>query len=223
MPPTVPVLGKPCHAIVWSRLIVKGADWGIRPMLVQLNDGKHMSPGITAKLLPTRHGASPLNHTITRFTNVKLPSSALLGNIGQKPSSNEDFLAAIWRVSVGTLALSTVAIPALQIAAYIAYKYSCRRLVGTVPIISFRTQQLPIFVAVAQTHVLAALQKYAVRNFMDGKHSFQVRHAFACIFKAVALEHAQASHIALSERLGAQGLFEYNQIVSQLVRRDSHQ
>ncbi|KIY68009.1 acyl-CoA oxidase [Cylindrobasidium torrendii FP15055 ss-10] len=219
MPPTLPVLGKPCYAIIWSRLIVKGADWGVRPMLVQLNDGKHMCKGITAKLVPTRHGASPISHAITRFTNVKLPASALLGELGKGPSTNEEFLIAIWRISVGTLALSTVVISALGISSHIAYKYSCRRLVGApspVPIISFRTQQLPIFVAVAQTYVLSALQNYCVKNFMDAEHPFQVRHAFACIFKAVALEHSQTSHIVLSERLGAQGLFDYNQIVSQL-------
>ncbi len=49
MPPTVPVLGKPCYAVVWSQLYVKGEKRGIRPFVVQLNDGVNMCKGITAK------------------------------------------------------------------------------------------------------------------------------------------------------------------------------
>lgn len=240
MPPTVPVLGKPCYAVVWSRLIVGGENRGVRPFLVQLNDGTHMSKGITAKyviflllfticpltcllkrLIPTRHGATPVNHAITHFTNVKLPAGALLGEVGSKASTHEEFLVAIWRIAVGTLALAAIAIPALQIATHIAYKYSLRRRVGApnpIPIISFRTQQIPIFTAVAQTYVLEALQKYVVKHFTDPNAPHQARHAMATIFKAVVMEHAQTSHFALSERCGAQGLFDYNQIVTQFVR-----
>lgn len=49
MPPTLPVLGKPCIAVVFAQLIVDGARCGVRPFLVQLNDGKHMCAGITAR------------------------------------------------------------------------------------------------------------------------------------------------------------------------------
>ncbi|KAF8919514.1 acyl-CoA oxidase [Mucidula mucida] len=218
MPPTVPVLGKPCYAVIWSQLVVGGEKRGIRPFLVQLNDGVNMCKGITSKLIPTRHGATPVNHAITHFTHVKLRAGALLGEVGDKPSTHEDFLTAIWRIAVGTLALAALAIPALQIASHIAYKYSLRRHVGApnpVPIISFRTQQLPIFTAVAQTYVMEAMQKYMVKHFTDEKTPHQSRHAMATIFKAVVMDHAQVSHFQLSERCGAQGLFDYNQIVTQ--------
>ncbi len=172
------------------------------------------------RLIPTRHGATPVNHAITHFTHVKLGAGALLGEVGDKPSTHEDFLTAIWRIAVGTLALAALAIPALQIASHIAYKYSLRRHVGApnpVPIISFRTQQLPIFTAVAQTYVMEAMQKYMVKHFTDEKTPHQSRHAMATIFKAVVMDHAQVSHFQLSERCGAQGLFDYNQIVTQFV------
>ncbi|KAG7447425.1 acyl-CoA oxidase [Guyanagaster necrorhizus] len=219
MPPTVPVLGKPCYGVVWSQLIVDGEKRGIRPFVVQLNDGVHMSKGITAKLIPTRHGAAPVNHAVTRFAQVHLPQWSLLGPIGDKPSTHADFLAAIWRVSVGTLSLASFALPAMQIAAHIAYKYSLRRKVGVPaqPIISFRTQQIPIFTAVAQTYVIEAWTKHAIKHFMDPAANRQARHAIATIYKAVVMEHAQTTHFHLSERLGAQGLFDYNQIVSQFA------
>lgn len=49
MPPTVPVLGKPCYAIVFAQLYVKGEHRGIRPFVVMLNDGHKMAPGISAR------------------------------------------------------------------------------------------------------------------------------------------------------------------------------
>ncbi|KAK0461918.1 acyl-CoA oxidase [Desarmillaria tabescens] len=219
MPPTVPVLGKPCYGVVWSQLLVGGEKRGIRPFVVQLNDGVNMSKGITVKLIPTRHGATPVNHAITHFTQVRLPEWSLLGPIGDKPSTHDDFLAAIWRVSVGTLALASLTLPATQIAAHIAYKYSVRRKVGipAQPIISFRTQQIPIFTAVAQTYVIEAWTKHAIKQFMDPVAGRHTRHAIATIYKAVVMEHAQTAHFNLSERLGAQGLFDYNQIVTQFA------
>lgn len=49
MPPTVPVLGRPCVAIVYAQLRVDGERRGIRPFLVCVNDGNAMSGGITAR------------------------------------------------------------------------------------------------------------------------------------------------------------------------------
>lgn len=49
MPPTIPVLGRPCIAVVFSQLIVDGEHRGIRPFIVTINDGQYMSKGITAK------------------------------------------------------------------------------------------------------------------------------------------------------------------------------
>ncbi|KAK0216177.1 acyl-CoA oxidase [Armillaria fumosa] len=219
MPPTVPVLGKPCYAVVWSQLIVNGEKRGIRPFVAQLNDGVHMCKGVTAKLIITRHGAAPVNHAIIHFTQVHLPKWSLLGYISDKPSTHDDFLAAIWRISVGTLALTSLALPATQIAAHIAYKYSLRRKVGipAQPIIGFRTQQIPIFTAVAQTYVIEAWTKHAIKHFMDPAADRHARHAIATIYKAVVMEHAQTTHFSLSERLGAQGLFDYNQIITQFA------
>lgn len=186
------------------------------PFVIPICDINHRLP----RLIPTRHGATPVNHAITHFTNVRLPSTALLGKIGTKPSTHEQFLTSIWRVAVGTLALTVICLPGMRIGAHIAYKYSVHRRVGApnpVPILSFRTQQIPVFTAVAFPYVLEALQKYVIKNFMDPDSPFPLRHAFATIFKAVVTEHCQTSHYSLIERCGAQGLFEYNQLVSQLV------
>lgn len=49
MPPTIPVLGRPCIAIVYAQLRVDGEARGIRPFVVYINDGKVMSNGVTAR------------------------------------------------------------------------------------------------------------------------------------------------------------------------------
>ena len=49
MPPTIPVLGRPCVAIVYAQLRVDGEARGIRPFVVNINDGKVMSKGVTAR------------------------------------------------------------------------------------------------------------------------------------------------------------------------------
>ena len=54
MPPTIPI-GIPCTGIVFARLVVNGESHGIRPFIVELNDGTQMCSGITARcvrLLP---------------------------------------------------------------------------------------------------------------------------------------------------------------------------
>ncbi|KAI0724922.1 hypothetical protein C8Q72DRAFT_643557 [Fomitopsis betulina] len=221
MPPTVPVLGRPCVAVVFAQLVVKNKRRGVRPFLVTLNDGTAMCEGITSRLLPHRDGAAPVNHSMTTFQHVNIPPSALLGSLDKSLDPHGDFLKDISRIGVGTLCISAVAIPMLQTAAHIAFKYSVRRKIGSldsarVPIISFRTQQLPIFYATAQAYVLPALYKHMITRFTDTAVDSRVRHACATIFKAMAMRPAKNLHLALSDRCGAQGLFSYNQIVSQL-------
>jgi acyl-CoA oxidase len=146
----------------------------------------------------------------------------LLGEVEKSASPHEDFLRSIWRIAVGTLALSAVAIPALQVSSTIAYRYSCRRKItgpdgNLMPIISIRTQQAVVFAAIAQAYVLKAFYKHAVALFLSSSTSPKVKHGIATVFKAVALRQAIDSQSALSERCGAQGVFDYNQIISHIV------
>lgn len=112
--------------------------------------------------------------------------------------------------------------PCLQIASHIAYYYSIRRTIrnknGTLTnIISFPTQQLPVFTGVAQSYVLKAFSKHAVKHFVDPSLNPYSKHGVATAYKAILCQHSKSSHLELSERCGAQGLFGYNQIVSQNV------
>ncbi|KAH7908513.1 acyl-CoA dehydrogenase NM domain-like protein [Hygrophoropsis aurantiaca] len=216
MPPTVPC-GIPTVAVVFAKLLVEGNNCGIRPFLVQLNDGTHMCPGVSAHLLPSRRAPKHINHSITSFNRVRLPNTALLGGITGSGNYRLDFFQAIWRVAVGTMSLAAIPVSSLQIAAFIAGRYSQRRtVVGTegqlIPLISFRTQHAPILIALAQSFVLKEFWRYATSFFSDQSNDPRVRHAIAAALKAIFVQHGQTANLALSDRCGAQGLFDHNQI-----------
>lgn len=152
-----------------------------------------------------------------------MPSSALLGKLEKPKDLRINFLRVIWRVAVGSLALSTLSIPALKAGVYVAGKYSLRRTVtgpdgSPMPIISFRTQQLPILHTLAQTQVLEAFAATAIEWFTRDGLDMTVKHGIAAALKAVMLHHVQTSLYQLAERCGAQGLYEHNQIIESQVR-----
>ncbi|KDQ27580.1 hypothetical protein PLEOSDRAFT_1076702 [Pleurotus ostreatus PC15] len=227
MPPTYPC-GIPCFAVVFARLMSpEGEFCGIKPFVVQLSDGTSIMPGITCRLLPPRRSASHIRHSLTYFDGMQLPDNAILGSTDPTYDHRLEFLQSIWRVAAGSLGLGSIAIPALQIAAFIAGRYSQRRTVHStahrsfdglttrVPIISFKTQQAPILIALCQSFVLKEFWNVVTALFSDESEDPRVRHGVAAAFKAIAVQHSQAAHLALSERCGAQGLFDYNQICTQ--------
>jgi alkylation response protein AidB-like acyl-CoA dehydrogenase len=133
------------------------------------------------------------------------------------------FFSKINRVAIGTIALSSLGVPSLQVASYIASRYSQRRHVVDAtgiskPIISFQTQKQPILTAVAQSFVLQAMHKHAVALFMDPALDPRVRHAIATVHKVAMIQAAQAANLTLGDRCGAQGLYEANQLPAMHVR-----
>ncbi|KUL87452.1 hypothetical protein ZTR_04742 [Talaromyces verruculosus] len=220
MPTATPLSGLEKIAIVFARLHIDGLDHGIRGFIVQLSDGRHMMPGITAKLLPKRAGANYLDHAITVFNHVHLPKDALLGEISiQSSTEKEHFSNLIWRVPIGTLSLSLTSIPAIRSSAWIAAQHAMKRTVGDSatdkgrPIIQFRTQQIPILHAIAQASVLAEYAAWSIKRFMDQQANNRLRHAHAMLFKTIAVTHTLNSTRTLSQEMGWRGLFEDNHVI----------
>ncbi|KAB8237929.1 acyl-CoA dehydrogenase NM domain-like protein [Aspergillus alliaceus] len=227
MPPTWPRKSFPRVAVVFARLLASDEDRGLRPFIVWLNDGERMCDGVIAKMLPPRAGAKPLDHSITSFTHVRLPSSALLGSIERPSNERENFLSITWRLGVGALALTMSTIPMMKRSVFVAGKYSIhRQILGpeTKPtsIISLRTQQQPILHGLAQIAVFEAYAEESILLFQDPNLQPTVRHAIGAIFKAVMSQAVHPTLYALSERCGARGLYAYNHIIeSQLDCRVS--
>ena len=178
---------------------------------------------ILSRVLPPRGGSRPINHSLTYFNHVRLPQMALLGSLRRPRDPRASFFGKIYRVAVGTIALSSLGVPSLQVASYIAARYSLRRHVvdsngASKPIISFQTQKQPILTAVAQSFVLQAMHKRAVTWFMEPSLDSRVRHAVATVHKVTMIQTAQWANFALGDRCGAQGLFEANQLPAMHVR-----
>ncbi|KAJ3758743.1 hypothetical protein EV360DRAFT_82793 [Lentinula raphanica] len=220
MPPVTTISGMPAIGVVFSRLVVEGKFHGIRAVMVSLTDGKNMCKGVSSRMVPHRSGAKSLDHSITFFDHVRLPPGSVIGSLEQSLNVRADFLKSMWRVPTGGLALSIMTIPFLRVGVYIAGKYSLRRMVSggdkstdMVPIIDFRTQQLPVLHGLAQIHVLDAFSKAAIPQFRNANLSVSLRHEISTIFKATSQEYCQSTLFLLAERCDAQGLFGYNQIV----------
>jgi acyl-CoA oxidase len=107
--------------------------------------------------------------------------------------------------------------------ATIGATYSMRRHVGAphnrVPIMHFRTQQIPILTLIAQIYVLEAFLHWCTTLFSNTTIEPCVRHAIAGIFKTTIVGLANAGGIAVADRCGVQGLFAHNQLTAMQVSR----
>lgn len=172
-------------------------------------------------LLPGRLGSS-VDHSITTFTHVRLPSSALLGSVARPSNMRLNFLQIASRVSVGTIAVALGGITALANSAYIAATYSVRRRIGDsksestsalTPIWFFRTQQLPILHALSQVYVLKAFAREVTSVYKDRDLDVRTRMGLATAFKVVIFLTVPKMIKVLADRCGAQGLFAHNQLL----------
>lgn len=173
--------------------------------------------------MPQRTGAHPVDHALTYFDHVRLPSSALLGSAEETENKREAFLSSIHRVAVGTLFLSGCVIPSLKLAAFNAASFSQNRLVSgqdgsPMAVIDFRTQHMPILHTIAQYSVLEAFFVSAAMTFREQSVDPRVRHGIATAFKAVSLGHFNKSINAMNERCGWHGHYEHNQLLQMEVR-----
>ncbi|KAJ7661700.1 acyl-CoA dehydrogenase NM domain-like protein [Mycena rosella] len=224
MPPTIPMphISLPMVALVFAKLFVKGEDHGIRPFVIQLSDEKSLMHGVRSRMIPERAGTRPLGHAITWFNHVKLASWACLGPLSKPRNPKAAFLASISRISIGGLAIVGLAIPGIGVSAYILGRYSLRRHVQSattrelIPIINFRTQQIPILHGLAQMFVLQAFMDgcSVLKTFSDFNTDAAVRAGIATAAKAATIMHVQDSCTQMSERLGVRGLYGHNQITN---------
>ncbi|KAJ3535919.1 hypothetical protein NM688_g6910 [Phlebia brevispora] len=219
MPPTTPICPK--MAVVFARLIVDGEARGVHPFVVATSDAQGMCAGVTSRRLPPRSGGSPLDYAMTTFDHVHLPPSSFLGASVNRPDDPQKLLNRyVSRVGVGALTLSISSITGAKIIACIGADYSHRRHVQgkgpeKVPIISFRTQQLPVLYATAIAYVLDAWRPCVIAQYMQPGLDSRVRHGIGVVFKTLVCRLLTKSAQDIGERLGAQGTFGHN-LLSQM-------
>ncbi|KAF8172071.1 hypothetical protein BJ912DRAFT_932597 [Pholiota molesta] len=195
---SIPAGGVPRIAIVMARLNIKNHDFGVRPFIVPLNDGKTMCKGVTSRpLLPAADPNPWACHY--SFRSCKAAGRCAPWKSQATKNGRLQFLSDIWRIGVGSICLTAVTIPALNLAAYIVAQYSKRRTVTT--------SHAPILHALAEAKVLEALYQELRIPFTD-------RTATALEQRnGRAVDRWRRSSITLADRCGAQGLFEHNQII----------
>lgn len=224
MPPTTPIPGYGKMGLVFAKLIVDGEQRGTHPFLVTLGTTEGMCEGIQSKCLPPRAGSSPLDFAITTFNNVHLSPSAFLGESLDTPKDQKSLLHEyMWRTVVGAVSLTIPFSTATMFISTIACDYSHRRHVSApngsrIPIITFRTQQLPVLYAIAVSYVLDAWLPHAIDQFMDSSVPHRTRHGSAAIYKATVLRLVGKLCREVAERLGAQGTFGHNLLAQLEVR-----
>lgn len=216
MPPTTPLASCPRIAIVFAKLIVENKSRGFKLFIVPLSSSTSMHPGVTAWLLPVRPGTTPLDHCLTCFDHVRLPSSALLGSAEKARDAGADLQKQLWRVSVGAIALSLGNVACLKVAAYIAGTYSMRRHIyqagrGSMPIISISTQYRPVLRALVASEVLGAFARWVTPLFSNANLDILVRRGLAIIFKTTAV-HLFSVMPELADRCGWRGFYAHNQL-----------
>lgn len=222
MPPTMPICPK--MAVVVAKLIVDGEARGTHPFLVHTSDAQGMCPGVTSRRLPPRSGGSPLDYSMTSFDNVRLPPSAFLGTSLGRPTNRQTLLNQyISRVGVGALTLSISSISGMKMIATVGADYSYRRHVQgkgpeKVPIISFRTQQLPVLYATAISYVLDAWRPRVIEQYMKPGLDPRVRHGMGVVFKTTVCRLVTQYAQEVGERIGAQGTFGHNLLSQMEVR-----
>jgi len=220
MPPNGFVSGVPRMAVVYARLFAEDRDLGIKMFIVPLNTHDAMCEGVSCRLLPKRTGARAVDHAITTFDHVRLPATALLGSVDKPKNARSDFFRQIWRIAVGSFALSVTNINALRLSAFIAAKFSQRRMVGAgdmnsefrVPVISYSTSYRPILHAFALASVFEVFAQWAQPLLADTSINMMVRMGIAHTYKATVINATQPTLKELSLRCGWQGIFGFNQI-----------
>lgn len=202
-----------------ARLIVDGEDHGSRLFIVPICNEREMYQGVESITLPRRSGTQPFDWSITRFNNIHLPPTALVGadmNDLVRPSNPlQSWWDEIWRIPIGTLAVCAPLISALKATAYIGGRYSMHRCIlgkgnQPTPILSFRTQQWPIAHTTAVAIVLDNWYPTTIEMAMNTSLTHSIRHAFVVIAKATICRHFQRCIPEVAERCGAQGTFEHN-------------
>ncbi|KAH0828678.1 acyl-CoA oxidase [Lanmaoa asiatica] len=180
MPASTPSFRIPKVALVMARLIVDGEDRGPRFFIVPICNEREMFKGVESIRLGPRSGTTPLDFSITRFDHVLGPSHCF-GDL----EFGGPFLAPVPIDGLG--------------------RAQC-----PVPIISFRTQQWPVLHAVAVSFMIENWYSITASQITNESVDPRVRHGLAVIVKATISRHVQRCISEVSERCGAQSLFENN-------------
>jgi acyl-CoA oxidase len=218
----------PKIAVVMARLKAGGKDWGVFPFLVRIADDYGLCPGISAVPCPEKP-VQGLDNGLTTFCDVVVPRrDLLLGDMAEFTPQGEfranignprkRFLRAMSRIQPGRLCVASAAMGAGRASVYIALRFAQHRLTNApgrndMPVIAYRSHQLPTFTALAKVFALTLLLNHVKRAFIATQPEIgsELNHLIS-ITKAMCTWEMTDVITVCRERCGAQGIFSANRI-----------
>lgn len=218
----------PKIAVVMARLKVADKDWGVFPFIVRISDERGLCQGVHAAPCPEKP-VQGLDNGLTLFDHVVIPRRNLLsGNMGEisedgvfRPkigNPRKRFLRAMARIQPGRLCVASAAVGAGRASVYVALRYAQRRLTNApgrndMPIIEYRSYQLPVFTALAKVYAMTFLLNRVKQEFLANPAEISTDlNNLISITKALSTWEMTDVVALCRERCGAQGMFSVNRI-----------
>jgi acyl-CoA oxidase len=219
-------------AVVMARLKVAGRDRGVFPFVVRIRTEDAVCPGVRVTALGDKPDFA-LDNAITSFDRVRIPKHHWLGGVesaidddgvfSSSLSPRRRFLQSLDRVQTGKLCLTVAALSMLRGSLQLALGYAQQRQTfapgrSSVPILEYRTYQRAMFEGVAACYACAFLVQHVAARYRDrtaGDETEVTR--LLAIGKVFVSSRATSIMAMCRERVGAQGLFAANRIISYWV------
>lgn len=220
-------------AVVMARLFVRDQDCGVYPFIVRIRTSDGTCPGVHVSSLSEKPDY-PLDNAITWFENVRVPRMHWLAggdsHIDEDgefhsaiASPRERFLRSMDRVQTGKLCLSIAANAGTAAAAQLALRYSQQRTTfgpgsTETPVLNYRTQQKAILESIAVAYAGSFLLREATDACrLRDPNTELAYHRLLALAKVFVSSRAMDSISRCRERVGAQGLFSANRILTYLI------
>jgi acyl-CoA oxidase len=165
--PNTGLPGVPKIGVVMARLVVKGCDHGVFPVVLRLRTAGGACPGVSITPLGEKPGYA-LDNAMTSFQGVRVPKACLLlGSESQLSddgafesrikSRRERFLSSMEQVQLGRIGLSAVGATLLGASSLIAIKYASQRKTfaprhADVSVLEYKNHQRDVFTALAYAY-----------------------------------------------------------------------
>jgi acyl-CoA oxidase len=226
--------GVPKLAVVMARLKIGAQDCGVFPFIVRIRTLNGLCDGVRVTLLGEKPDYA-LDNAVTSFESVRVPKSQWLcgsdswidegGHFHSSINSRaRRFLSAMNRVQSGKLCLGFSALGFLRASLQLTMRYAQQRKTfgpgrSDVTILHYSSYRRALFEAVATSYAATFLMQHASDVYQNTPHAESLATIRSlAIAKIFTSSRAQRITGMCRERVGAQGLFLSNRIISYWIQ-----
>ncbi|GAA3687539.1 acyl-CoA dehydrogenase [Lentzea roselyniae] len=221
--------------VVYARLLTSGEDRGVFGFVVPIRDENGPLPGVSITALP-EVPFLPLDYATIGFDRVRISARSLLhdsarlepdgrfhdplGGPEERLLRSLDVRHRAWAASAAALAAAIRTTAALAVR-FAADRRTLSRSAPEQPVLSYRSQQLPLFDALAQSYALTSLVNRVKREWSgaasdpDPSWSSGFRRTIGLV-KAHCGAAAERIASECGQRCGSHGMFAVNRFVGYL-------